>query len=70
MKTATLLISLALITPFYTTHANEEMNDQSMDIRAYCEEQAQLAGIEDATESTQYIQECIDSFGIPSDEMQ
>ena len=71
MKIATLVVSLALlVTPFYIAHANEELTNQEMDVNAYCEEQAQLAGIEEAEESAQYVQECIDSFGIPSDDIQ
>lgn len=31
----------------------------------YCNEQAEMAGIEDADEKQQYIQDCTDSFNAP-----
>jgi hypothetical protein len=70
MKIARLLVPLALITSFQIANAEEETADATSDVSVYCEEQAQLAGIEDSNESVQYIQECIDSFAIQSDDMQ
>ena len=69
MKVTTSAFLFALITPFHIAQANEEMTDHEIDVKTYCEEQAQLAEIEDAQESVQYIQECIDSFAAPSGDM-
>jgi hypothetical protein len=38
------------------------------DVQAYCKEQADMAGIEDATELSEYIQDCIDSYSTPAGE--
>jgi len=70
MKFSTLLVSISLITPFYAVHATEDMTDNSNDVTAYCEEQAQMASFEDVNESTQFIQECIESFSLQSGDSQ
>jgi len=67
MKFAVLLAVLSSTIMFNTAYAAEATND-SNEIAAYCDEQAQLAGIEDAAEKSQYIKDCIDSFGVPSGE--
>ena len=68
MKIAKLLVPLALIASLNIAYAEDETADEAAnensDVSIYCEEQAQLAGIEDSNESAQYIQECIDSFAI------
>ena len=69
MKFAVLLAVLSSTITFHAAYAAETAND-SNEIAAYCDEQAQLAGIEDASEKSRYIQECIDSFGTPSGETQ
>jgi hypothetical protein len=61
MKTVTLLILLSLAASLNTVYATEESTNAD-DITAYCTEQAQLAGIEDATELKQYMQDCVDSY--------
>ena len=66
MKYAALIALLFLNTTFNTVYA-AEMPDGSVDAAAYCDEQAQMAGIEDADEKSQYVKECVDSFGAPSD---
>jgi len=65
MKFAVLLAVLSSMITFNAAYAAEATND-SNEIAAYCEEQAQLAGIENAAEKSQYVKECIDSFGVPS----
>jgi len=68
MKFAVLLAVLSSMIIFNTAFAAEANND-SNEIAAYCDEQAQLAGIESAAEKSRYIKECIDSFGVPSEGM-
>ena len=65
MRTALLLILLSLTASMSTVYAEEGSPD---DVNAYCTEQAQLAGIEDADELRQYIQDCIDSYTAPAGE--
>jgi hypothetical protein len=65
MKFAVLLAVLSSTITFNTAYAAEATND-SNEIAAYCDEQAQLAGVENAAEKSRYVQECIDSFGAPS----
>jgi hypothetical protein len=67
MRTATLLILLSLTASISAAYA-EETSDGGEEIAAYCNEQAELAGIEDASEFRQYVQECIDSYSMPSAE--
>jgi hypothetical protein len=38
----------------------------SDDVQSYCTEQGQLAGIDDATELSQFVQDCIDSYAAPA----
>lgn len=64
MRTASLLILLSLTASISTVYAEEGADD----VNAYCTEQAQLAGIEDADEMRQYIQDCIDSYTVPAGE--
>jgi hypothetical protein len=65
MKLAVLLAVLSSTITFNTAFAAEATND-SNEIAAYCDEQAQLAGIEDAAEKAQFVKECTDSFGAPA----
>ena len=65
MKTATLLLLLSLTASINMAYATETSNDID-DIKAYCTEQAQLSGIEEGPEFTQYVQECIDSYTAPT----
>ncbi|MCG6938615.1 MAG: hypothetical protein LJE83_10675 [Gammaproteobacteria bacterium] len=67
MRIATLLILLSLTASMSTVYA-EEGFAVGEDVNAYCTEQAQMAGFEDASELSQYIQECIDSFAVPASE--
>ena len=69
MKTARLLILLSLTALLSTAYATEASNEND-DVSAYCNEQAQLAGIEDQAELNQYVQECVDSYTIPAGELQ
>lgn len=70
MKFAILLAFLSLSSIFNTVYATEEDAMISDDIAAFCDEQAQLAGIEDADEKMQYVQECLASYGVPSGDSQ
>jgi len=42
------------------------MEDLEADYNVYCTEQAEMSGIEDAAEKSNYIKECIESFKVPS----
>lgn len=65
MKLALLFVILTL-SSFNTIYATEADNS-SNDYAFYCDEQAQLAGIEETTEKNEYIKDCIESFGMPTD---
>ncbi|MDH5471917.1 MAG: hypothetical protein OEY87_03185 [Gammaproteobacteria bacterium] len=68
MKFATLLAILSLTATFNTAYATQDAGNE--DAMAYCDDQAQMAGIDDAEEKKQYIQECVDSFGSTSGDYQ
>lgn len=76
MKFAVFLAILFLALTSRVVYAAEEMPSESEsvseseNIAAYCNEQAELSGIEDAGEKAQYLKECIDSFAVPSEETQ
>ncbi|MFC1589546.1 hypothetical protein ACFL3P_04665 [Pseudomonadota bacterium] len=61
MKFSALLAILSLITAFSSAYANE-MDTEADNVAAYCNEQSELAGIEDAVEKEIFIAECIDSY--------
>ena len=61
MKTAALLLLVSFATAISTVNA-DELSSSNDDYKAYCTEQAELAGIEDANELKQYIIECIESY--------
>ena len=69
MKFATLLAILSLTTVSSVAYATE-MASADDDTMSYCNDQAQMAGIEDAEEKTQYVRECIESFSVPPAEYQ
>lgn len=58
MKFAALFTFLTLSMSFNMAYAGE-----AEDNLAYCNEQVQLAGIEEMDEKTEYIKDCMDSFG-------
>lgn len=64
MKIAKLLAVLSFTLAFNAVHAADEMAADSENIAAYCGEQTGLAGLETVNEKQQYLQECIDSFGV------
>lgn len=64
MKIAISLAILSFILSFNAVHAADDMAADRDNIAAYCGEQAELAGIEAVNEKKQYLQECIDSFGV------
>ena len=64
MKFAALIAILSL-TALNTAYATEVSSSED-DTLAYCNEQVQLAGIEDANEKAQYVNDCIESFATPS----
>ena len=66
MKTA-ILLTVLLAASINTVKAEEAASD-SEDIKIYCTEQAQLAGIEEAEELNQYVKDCIDSYAGPTGE--
>ncbi|MCW9014520.1 MAG: hypothetical protein OQL06_12115 [Gammaproteobacteria bacterium] len=69
MKLAVYLAALSLTATLGTAFAVDMVNADD-DIPGYCNEQAELSGIEDMDEKTQYIQDCIDSYGPPIDSQQ
>lgn len=63
-----LLFTILSIAAFNTVNAAEaEIDLNTADYVSYCDEQAQLAGIEDAAEKSDYIRECVQSYAIPTD---
>ena len=79
MKFAILLALLSLNSIFNTAYATEgeasvsddiTISSISDDIAAYCDEQAQLSGIEAAQEKAKFTKECIDGFAAPSGDAQ
>jgi len=70
MKIAESVAILSLMLVFNTVHANDDMTGDSVNISAYCEEQAELSGIDNTNEKMQYIQECIESFAVQETEAQ
>ena len=66
MKFLTLLAILSLSTVFSSAYA-AEADDEAGDVVEYCNEQAELAGIEDATEQQAYLRDCAASFTTTSD---
>ncbi len=63
MKQVIVLTFLSLIFSFPVFAADDSI-ESDQDILAYCEEQAASAGIEDATEKSQYVQDCAANFGV------
>ncbi len=61
MKTSALLLLVSFATAISTVNA-DELSTSIDDYKAYCTEQAELAGIEDANELKQYIKECVESY--------
>ncbi|MDH5611789.1 MAG: hypothetical protein OEY66_04970 [Gammaproteobacteria bacterium] len=66
MKFLVVLAILSITTAFNSAYATEAGAD-SDNVTAYCEEQAQLAGIEDNIEKQEYIKDCAESYASPSD---
>ena len=66
MKFLALLAILSLSTTFSTAYA-AETDGETDNISAYCNEQAELAVIEDIVEKEIYISECIDSYATTSE---
>jgi len=72
MKLTILLAFLSLSPILNTVHATEENVGVSVsdDTAAYCDEQAQFAGIEDADEKRQFVKDCMESYGVSSGDSQ
>jgi hypothetical protein len=70
MKFVMLLALLSLGSIANTVSAEEENAGVGDDVADFCNEQAQMAGIEDNDEMAQYIQDCMDSYGLPSGDTQ
>lgn len=74
MKLTILLAFLSLSPILNTVHATEENVgvgvSVSDDTAAYCDEQAQFAGIEDADEKRQFVKDCMESYGVSSGDSQ
>ncbi|MDT8281830.1 MAG: hypothetical protein RQ982_03345 [Gammaproteobacteria bacterium] len=66
MKLA-LLLAILSISSLHAINASAAENDANENA-AYCNEQVQLTGIEDVAEKSEYIKECMESFGTPSDD--
>jgi hypothetical protein len=64
MKISAVLAILSLTTAFGSAYAAETDGDN---VNAYCEEQAQLAGIEDSVEKQEYMKECVESYATQED---
>lgn len=62
-----LLFAILSISSFHAVNAVAAENDNAENA-SYCNEQAQLAGIEDPAEKSDYIKECMASFGAPEDD--
>lgn len=62
-----LLFAILSISTLHAMNAAAAENDATENA-AYCNEQAMLAGIEDAAEKADYIKECMASFGAPEDD--
>ena len=69
MKFAAILAIFALGATLPAANATESTGDEA-DALTYCNEQAELAGIQDADEKNQYIQECLDTSSTPSGDSQ
>jgi len=67
MKNTILVILLSLTAAISTVKA-EETSTGIDDYKAFCTEQAQLAGIEDENELKQYVKECLESYVGPTGE--
>ena len=65
MKLALLFAVISLSISSFTNA--EEVSDND-DYVLYCEEQAQLAGMEDTNEKKDYIDECLESYIAPADD--
>jgi len=61
MKLVELLAVLTIGLALNSAHATEA-EDAGSDYAAYCTEQAELNGVEDANEKQNFIDECIESF--------
>ena len=68
MKFAVYLAALTLTATLGTAYASDTASPED-DIAGYCKNQAELAGVEDMSEKSQYIQDCVESFG-PADDAQ
>jgi len=64
MKFSAVLAILSLASAFGSAYAAEAEGDN---VNAYCEEQAQLAGIEDNVEKQEYVKECVESYATQTD---
>jgi len=65
MKLVEMLAVLSLTLTLNVANA-ADMENSDADYNAYCTEQAEMSGIEDAAEKSSYIKECIESFAEPS----
>jgi hypothetical protein len=61
MKFLAILAILSLTTAFSSAYATET-NTAADDVTAYCLEQAEIAGIDDAVEKQEYMKECTESY--------
>ena len=69
MKFATLL-SIMSLTAVLNTAVAADIGSAEDDTLNYCNDQAAMAGIEDAAEKAQYVKECVESFDAPAGEGQ
>lgn len=67
MKSTVLLLTLLLASPIAMAQATETDNNDHEFI-AFCNEQADMAGIEEASEKKQYINSCLKNYGVTPQE--
>ena len=66
MKYTTLITAAFLSIMFNVAYAAED--DGSNEVKDYCYERVDQAGIEDANEKNQYMKECLESFDVSAAE--
>lgn len=69
MKLVKSILVLSLTMVLNTVYANET-DGSNNDVQAYCNEQVELAGIEDSAERQNFINECIQSYSVSGDNTQ
>jgi len=66
MKFYYLFITISLVIFMHSARASEDPAQNDAEFRSFCNEQAQMAGMEDADEKKQYITDCLTNYGVTS----